>query len=118
MIQNLLLQIIAGIGGLWIGVRFIPLVELDGPMTTIVYAGIILGIINAVIKPILKIITLPLRILTLGLFGLVINILMVWVVDILFSELIIVGLIPLLWTTIAVWGLSVILSISSKGRLD
>lgn len=117
MIVNLLLQVVAGIGGLWIAVRYIPLVELEGAMLTLVYAGILLGIINAVIKPILNIITLPLRILTLGLFGLVINILMVWAVDIVFAELIITGLMPLLWTTLVVWGLSVVLSITSKGRI-
>jgi len=117
MVVNLLLQVVAGIGGLWIAVRYIPLVDLEGTMLTLVYAGILLGLINAVIKPILKLITLPIRILTLGLFGLVINILMVWVVDIVFVELIITGLMPLFWTTLVVWGLSVVLSITSKGRI-
>ncbi|MCP6726430.1 MAG: phage holin family protein [Patescibacteria group bacterium] len=117
MLLNILLQVVAGIGGLWIAVRYIPLVELEGTMLTLVYAGILLGLINAVIKPILKMITLPIRLLTLGLFGLVINILMVWVVDIVFVELIITGLMPLLWTTLVVWGMSVVLAITSKGRI-
>ena len=117
MLLNILLQVVAGIGGLWIAVRYIPLVELEGTMLTLVYAGILLGLINAVIRPILKMITLPIRLLTLGLFGLVINILMVWVVDIVFVELIITGLMPLFWTTLVVWGMSVVLSITSKGRI-
>ena len=117
MLLNILLQVVAGIGGLWLAVRYIPLVELEGTMLTLVYAGILLGLINAVIKPILKLITLPLRLLTLGLFGLVINIFMVWVVDIVFVELIITGLMPLFWTTLVVWGMSVVLSITSKGRI-
>ena len=117
MLLNILLQVVAGIGGLWIAVRYIPLVELEGTMLTLVYAGILLGLINAVIRPILKMITLPIRLLTFGLFGLVINILMVWVVDIVFVELIITGLMPLFWTTLVVWGMSVVLSITSKGRI-
>jgi putative membrane protein len=36
-------------------------------------AGVILGLINAVIRPVLKILTFPITILTLGLFTLVIN---------------------------------------------
>jgi len=44
-----------------------------------------------------------LRILTLGLFGLIINMAIVWVVDVLFPELTIPGLIPLFWTTIIIW---------------
>ena len=117
MLLHLLLQVVAGISGLWIAVRYIPSVDLEGTMLTLVYAGVLLGIINAVIKPILKIITLPIRLLTLGLFGLVINILMVWVIDIVFVEIIITGLTPLLWTTLVVWGISVVLSITSKGRI-
>ena len=117
MVVNLLLQVVAGIAGLWLAVRYIPQVDLEGTLLTLVYAGVLLGLINALIKPILKIVTLPLRILTLGLFGLVINILMVWVVDIVFVELIITGLMPLLWTTLIVWGLSIVLSITSKGRI-
>jgi putative membrane protein len=41
--------------------------------TTALLVALVLGVINATIKPIVKILTLPLNILTLGLFGLVIN---------------------------------------------
>ncbi len=41
--------------------------------TTALVAAVVLGIINAVIKPVLVILTLPINILTLGLFTLVIN---------------------------------------------
>ena len=45
-----------------------------------IFAAIVLGIINAVVKPILIILTIPITILTLGLFLLVINALMLWLV--------------------------------------
>jgi len=73
-------------------------------------------LVNSFIKPILKIITLPLRILTFGLFGLIINMLMIWLVDIFFPELIIAGLIPLFWLTFIVWILSFLLGLSTTGR--
>ncbi len=41
-------------------------------------AALVLGLLNAVIKPILKILTLPITIVTLGLFLLVINAIMLW----------------------------------------
>jgi len=44
-------------------------------------AAILLGIVNAVIRPIFVLLTLPLTILTLGLFLLVINALLLWVVS-------------------------------------
>lgn len=43
-----------------------------------VFGSLVLGMVNAVIRPIIVILTLPLNILTLGLFTLVINGLMLW----------------------------------------
>lgn len=106
---TLFLQIVAGILGIFLAQRYVPGVEFIGNWQTLVLAGVILGLINFFIKPILKIITLPLRILTFGLFSLVINMLMVWIVDIIFPELIIPGIIPLFWTSLIVWGLSFVL---------
>ena len=75
---SLLIKIIAGILGLWLAVRFVPDVEFTGTLQSLAIAGAALGIINALIKPLLRMITLPLRIITLGLFGLVINLAIVW----------------------------------------
>lgn len=54
----------------------LPGVRLAG-FTTALIVAVVLGIINAVIKPILLILTLPINILTLGLFTLVINALII-----------------------------------------
>lgn len=105
---RLLLIIISGILGLWLADRFVPGVDFTGDWKTLLYAGLTLGLINSFVKPILKLITLPIRLLTLGLFGLIINIAIVWAVDIFFAELIINGLYPLLWTTLIVWGLGIL----------
>jgi putative membrane protein len=42
-------------------------------VTTLIVAGLVLGLVNALVRPILTILTLPLTILTLGLFYLVVN---------------------------------------------
>jgi putative membrane protein len=54
----------------------IPRVHLSGFLAALV-AALILGLVNTIIKPILLILTLPINLLTLGLFTLVINALMV-----------------------------------------
>jgi len=118
VLHSLILQIIAGIVGLWAATRFVGGVEFTGPLTTLLIAGTALGAINTFIKPIVKLVTLPLRLLTFGLFGIVINMVMVWIVDILFPELIVTGLIPLFWTSIAIWILSAAVSLFGKGKLD
>lgn len=107
--RNLFLKVISGILGLWLASQFIAGVEFIGTWQTLLLTGFVLGLINFFIKPVLNLITLPLRILTLGLFGLVISMAMIWLVDIFFTELIIVGVLPLLWTTLIIWGLSIIL---------
>ncbi|MEA3295555.1 MAG: phage holin family protein [Patescibacteria group bacterium] len=107
--RNLFLQIIIGISGLWFANEYISGVEIINSWHTLFWAGLILGIINAFIKPILKLLFLPLRILTLGLFSLVINITILWVVDIFFVDLIISGITPLFYTTIIIWILSIII---------
>lgn len=108
---KLIFQIIAGIASLWLAIKFVPGVEFAGEIKYLLLAGGFLGLINFFIKPLLKIITLPLKILTFGLFSLVINMAMVWLVDIFFPELIIQGLIPLFWTTVIVWLVSLFLGL-------
>ncbi len=106
--RKLFFQIVTGILGLLIATLLVPGVEFSGSWQILILAGFILGLINFFLKPILKLITLPLRMLTLGLFTLVINVGMIWIVDIFFPELAIVGILPLLWTSLIIWGLGFI----------
>lgn len=106
----LISQILLAIFGLWLATVCVPGVEFQGSIPLFLLAGAILGILNFFIKPLLKRITLPLRIITFGLFGFIINMLMVWIVDILFPELIIPGIISLFWTTLIIWASSYIIS--------
>ncbi len=62
--------------GFWIATRWISGIRIDDP-TTLVLAGALLGIINAIVRPIAILLTLPITILTLGLFLLVVNTAMV-----------------------------------------
>src|SRR5438046_10243876 len=58
--------------GLWTAATVVPGVRIDG-WGNLVVAALLLGIVNAVIRPIILILTLPLTVLTLGLFILVVN---------------------------------------------
>ncbi len=125
MIGRLFWYIIAGILSIFLAVRFIPGVSLEIIPRQSVYFGIeftekwqilfliggILGFINCFIKPILDKITLPLKILTLGLFSLILNMMLVWFLDIVFIELQILGIVPLFFTTIAIWIVNMLLGL-------
>ena len=116
-LQRIILSLLAGIGGLWIATEFVPNVSFDGSFTMLLITGSILGIINLVIKPVLSLITLPIRILTLGLSSILLNVAMVWVIDIAFKELKIEGLVALFLTTLAVWGATMLLSLLGRGKV-
>ncbi len=59
---------------------FPKMIRVDGFLAALV-AAFLLGIVNSIIKPILVLLTLPITVLTLGLFLLVINGLMLWLVS-------------------------------------
>lgn len=58
--------------GLWVADRLLPGIVITGTGSLIVSA-LLLGLVNAVIRPIILILTLPLTVLTLGLFVLIVN---------------------------------------------
>jgi putative membrane protein len=62
--------------GLWIATRWVSGVRIDNA-GTLVLAGLLLGVVNAVVRPILVILTLPITILSLGFFLLIVNTAMV-----------------------------------------
>jgi putative membrane protein len=58
--------------GLWIAAQLLPGIAFSSPRALILSA-LLLGLVNAVIRPIIFILTLPLTVLTLGLFILIVN---------------------------------------------
>jgi putative membrane protein len=68
--------------GLWIAARVAPGVSFDST-GTLIAAAVLLGIVNAFVRPVVFVLTLPLTILTLGLFLLVVNALMIGLVSVL-----------------------------------
>lgn len=70
---------IALYAALMYGMQYVvPGVTVDTFWPTAVIAGVVFAIINAVVKPILNILTLPITIITLGLFTIVINAVLFW----------------------------------------
>jgi len=119
---KLFLQIAIDILGLWLADKYIEGVNFAGYFfylpknlsdfhnffSSLVFAGILLGLLNYFIKPILKIVTLPLRIITLNAFSLIIVMFLVWLIDIFFPELKIQSLKALFLTTLLICALELI----------
>ena len=75
--------------------EFIPGITVDSAFTALI-AALILGIVNAIIRPILVILTFPITILTLGLFIFVINALLFWFVASFIDGFTVTGFFPAL----------------------
>jgi len=118
-------SVAAGIAAIFLATKFVPGVSLqiiEGQSSflgfkitqwwqLLVLIGFLLGIINFFVKPILDKITLPLKILTLGIFAILLDMAVIKCLDILFLEFKISGLIPLFWTTIIVWLINLLLRV-------
>ena len=75
--------------------EFVPGIAVDSASTALI-AALILGILNALIRPILVILTLPITVVTLGLFIFVINALIFWVAASFLNGFTVSGFLPAL----------------------
>jgi putative membrane protein len=89
MTKFLIRAVIAALG-LWIATHLVNGLSITDPITLLL-AAVLLGIVNAFVRPILLILTLPISILTLGLFLLVINAAMLGLVALLLPDFTISG---------------------------
>ena len=79
-----------------------------------VLAAIVLGVVNTFIKPILSLITLPLTVVTLGLFAFVVNALVLFMVDAVVPGLTIDGWVPAILGAVVLSVVSTVLSSALK----
>jgi putative membrane protein len=105
----LLLRLVINAAALFVVAYVVPGVQVASIGGAIV-AAIVLGIANAIVKPLLILITLPIEILTLGLFTFVINAVLFWVVGHLSIGLVVHGFWAALWGSIILWLVSWALS--------
>ena len=72
------IRLLVNAAALWVATRIVPGVTYDGGVLPFLGVALVFGIINATLRPLTKILTFPLILVTLGLFALVVNGLMLW----------------------------------------
>jgi len=75
----------------------------------LIRAALLFGILNTVLKPFLRLLTLPLAFITLGLIWFGVSMLMLWLTSVLVSGFAIHGFRTLVWATVIVWAVNVVL---------
>lgn len=71
-------------------------------------AALVLGLVNALVRPLLFVLTLPVTIVTLGLFTFVINAFMLWLVSSMVKGFNIAGFAPALFAAMVLWVISLL----------
>lgn len=95
----------------------VPGFVFGGNILTLLIAGLILGLINFFIRPILRLLTAPLIALTLGLFLIVINMGLLWLLEYLVPELTIIGFWSYFWGVIIISGVNLVFGLSKKKKI-
>ena len=86
-ILHIIGTVIANLLGLWITIRLLPSFNFSGNFTDLFILAAVLALLNWTIKPILKLVLGPIILLTLGLGMIAVNMIVLYILDILSSSL-------------------------------
>ena len=85
--MKVLVRLLINAAALWAAVRLVPGVSFTGDERLLLVVALIFGVLNASLKPLLMILTLPFMIITLGLFTFVLNAFLLWTTSALSNAL-------------------------------
>lgn len=99
--KHLVRSFLFNVFALWFTGEILPAFVISGSWQTILIAGFVLSLLMLVIKPILKILFIPINIITFGLLSWVINVIVVYILTIIVAQIEIVSWI---FPGITAWG--------------
>ena len=83
-------------------------VTFHGSARAVIVAGAVFGVLNTILKPILRLVTLPFAIITLGLVWFFVSMFTLWLTVILVPDFDIDGFWNYVWATIIIWALNIV----------
>jgi putative membrane protein len=116
--MGFLLRVVINTLAILLAVNVVPGIEARGVLA-VLGAGLVLGLINAVVRPVLLILTLPLTLVTLGLFLLVLNAFCLWLTSVLVKGFVVEGFWAAFFGAVIVSVVSWLLTafLSDRGRV-
>src|SRR5690349_14686852 len=84
-------------------------VTFHGSTWTVIWSALVFGILNTVLKPVLKLVTFPLALVTFGLAWFFVSMLMLWLTQAIISGFAIHGFWNYVWATILVWAVNMVI---------
>ncbi len=116
--MGFLLRVVVNALAIVLAAGVVPGIELRGALPALA-AGLLLGLVNAIVRPVLVVLTFPLTLLSLGLFLFVLNGLLLWLVAALVDGFEISGFWPAVVGALLVSAVSWLLTafLSDRGRI-
>ena len=113
--MNFLIRLLVTAAALWVAVTYVPGIDYQGSWAGLLVVALVFGVVNAIVRPILFMLTCPLVLITLGLFVLVLNGIMLMLTA-AFSESLgidftVAGIVPAVLGALVVTVVSTVLSI-------
>lgn len=109
LIKNFILRWLVNFLGLWAAATLLSGIDYSGRLRVLIWAALIFSIVNAVLRPLIVLLTLPAIVLTLGLFMLVINSFMLYMVTFLYPKFTITSVRSAIMAVIIIWGVNYLL---------
>jgi putative membrane protein len=116
--MGFLFRVLVNVLAIWLATEIVPGIEARAA-TTVVVAALVLGLVNAVVRPVLLVLTLPLTLVTLGLFLFVLNAMCLWLTSAVVPGFEVRGFWPAFWGALIVSALSWVVNgfVSDRGRV-
>ncbi len=110
-IESLLWSFVANALALWVAIVIFSGVTIGG-ISDLFEAAIVFGLLNTFVKPLLKLVTLPLAVITLRLIWFLVAMLMLEVTTWIVSSFNIHGFFTLVWATLLIWVVNLVLDLA------
>ena len=83
-------------------------ITVGGSAGTLIFAALVYGLLATFIKPVLKLLTLPLAIITLGIAWFFVSLMMIWLTTLIVGKFDIDGFWNYVWATVIVWAVNMV----------
>ncbi len=94
--MHTILRYLGTVAAVYLTVTLVPGIAVAGGWTTILLVALVWSVITMVIRPVLGILTLPITILTFGLFSFILNALLFWAMTLIVPGFVVAGFLPAL----------------------
>jgi putative membrane protein len=109
-VESLLWSFLANALALWVVIVIFSGVTIGG-VADLFEAAIVFGLLNTFVKPLIKLVTLPLAVITLRLIWFLVAMLMLEVTTWIVSSFNIHGFFTLIWATLLIWAVNLVLDL-------